>query len=174
MITQAVARSILGHGPALPPSQTDILTGPWLVPAVLVIVVCAPIGEELLFRGFLFQGLRRRFRMLPAAAISAGAFSFVHVYPLRIPPVFVSGLILALLYERRRSVLSPMVAHATLNAVVVASYLARRWGRKGSGRRTAKLAACESCCSPGRAGSARRPSRPRRLSALHARAPGRS
>jgi membrane protease YdiL (CAAX protease family) len=121
-----IATAILGHQPAPPPTEKDILSGPWVVPAFLLIVVAAPIAEEILFRGFLFQGLRRRFRVWPAALISAGVFAFFHVYPLVIPAIFVSGVILALLYERRRSLLASMTAHATLNAVAVIALLARR------------------------------------------------
>jgi membrane protease YdiL (CAAX protease family) len=125
VIQYAITRALLGHSPTSPPSPTELLTTRWVGFAVIAIVVCAPIGEEMLFRGFLYQGLRRRFRVVPAALISAGAFAFVHVYPLRILPIFVSGVLLALLYERRRSILASITAHATLNAIVVGIYLAR-------------------------------------------------
>jgi membrane protease YdiL (CAAX protease family) len=125
VIQYELARAVLGHSPSSPPSPTELLTTRWVGFAVIAIVVCAPIGEEILFRGFLYQGLRRRFPVMRAALISAGAFAFVHVYPLRILPIFVSGVLLALLYERRRSLLASITAHATLNAIVVAVYLAR-------------------------------------------------
>jgi membrane protease YdiL (CAAX protease family) len=125
VILYSIVRAVLGHNPSSPPSPTELLNTRWVGFAVIAIVVCAPIGEEILFRGFLYQGLRRRFAVMPAAMISAGAFAFVHVYPLRIPPIFASGVLLALLYERRRSILASITAHATLNAIVVALYLAR-------------------------------------------------
>jgi membrane protease YdiL (CAAX protease family) len=124
--TRRIVTAILGHEPASPPTEKDILTGAWLVPAVLLIVVVAPIAEEILFRGFLYQGFRRKFRIWPAALISSGTFAFFHVYPLVIPAIFASGVILALLYEKRRSLLASMTAHATLNMVAVIGLLARR------------------------------------------------
>jgi membrane protease YdiL (CAAX protease family) len=42
----------------------------------------------------------------------------VHVYPLAMPSVFVIGILFALLYLRRRSLLATMTAHATVNLVV--------------------------------------------------------
>jgi membrane protease YdiL (CAAX protease family) len=126
LATRAVADAILGHKAASPPPQTDILSGAWLIPAALLIVVLAPVCEETLFRGFLYQGLRRRYRVAGSVLISAAIFADVHVYLLRIPAIFASGILLALLYERRRSILATMVAHMTLNGAVVALYLARR------------------------------------------------
>ena len=57
----------------------DIGTAPWqLVLMVLSLVVLAPLGEELLFRGLLLRGLARRLRFWPAALISCR--------PLRVGP----------------------------------------------------------------------------------------
>ena len=45
-------------------------------------VIFAPCFEELAFRGLLFAILRRKFRFLPAALISAGIFGVAHGYGL--------------------------------------------------------------------------------------------
>jgi membrane protease YdiL (CAAX protease family) len=124
--TRAIAEALLGHSASPPPPQTDILSGAWVIPAALLIVVLAPVCEETLFRGFLYQGLRRKFKVAGSVLISAALFADVHVYLLRIPSIFASGILLALLFERRRSILASIVAHMTLNGAVVALYLARR------------------------------------------------
>src|SRR5262249_18887029 len=43
------------------------------------VVVVAPVGEELLFRGVLLRGLQRRLPTGQAVAVSALAFALVHV-----------------------------------------------------------------------------------------------
>ncbi|TKS57811.1 MAG: CAAX protease family protein [Nitrospira sp.] len=43
-------------------------------------VIFAPVFEELAFRGLLFAILRRKFRFLPAALISASIFAIAHGY----------------------------------------------------------------------------------------------
>ena len=48
------------------------------VAAVLMIVVLAPVAEELFFRGFLFAGLRTRWSLWPAAITSGLIFGLVH------------------------------------------------------------------------------------------------
>jgi membrane protease YdiL (CAAX protease family) len=79
-------------------------------------VVLAPIAEELAFRGVLFAGLRQRWSFLPSAAVSAAAFAAVHGTDVLLP-IFVAGLVLALVYERTRSLLACMATHATVNLI---------------------------------------------------------
>jgi membrane protease YdiL (CAAX protease family) len=80
-----------------------------------IVIVAAPLGEETLFRGFLYQGLRTRLSVWPAALASGLIFGLVHGYWQLIPALFVVGAGLALVYERRDSLLASMTAHATFN-----------------------------------------------------------
>jgi membrane protease YdiL (CAAX protease family) len=66
------------------PPQQQLLTaiGDDPTATVLIILIAAllaPIGEELIFRGVLFQALRRRTGMWAAATISGAVFGAVHV-----------------------------------------------------------------------------------------------
>lgn len=95
-----------------------------LILAVLAAVVLAPIAEELLFRGLLHRGLRRRMAFVPATAISSVVFAVVHVDVLLSQPLALVGLvlvggILALAYERTGSLLVPVVIHGVHNAVTI-------------------------------------------------------
>lgn len=87
----------------------------WLLPLT---ILAAPIFEEFIFRGLIFDGLRRSMRLLPAAAASAAVFAMVHP-PASIIPVFFVGLCTAVAYERTRMLAAPMLTHALYNAVVV-------------------------------------------------------
>jgi hypothetical protein len=95
---------------------------PWF--AVLAIVA-APVFEGFIFRGVLFGGFRRSLGALAAAAASAAVFAIVHP-AIASAPVFVLGFAAALIYERERSLLVPMAAHMTYNALLVG--LATRGG----------------------------------------------
>ena len=99
-------------------------TAPELIAFGLALVLVAPIGEEIFFRGFLYGGLRRRFRAVPSALISAGVFAALHVPLWRTPAIFVFGLVLAALYERRRNLVVCIAAHAINNFVVLIIILA--------------------------------------------------
>jgi membrane protease YdiL (CAAX protease family) len=117
IVVVAIARMILGHAPVQPEQIPSTVQGSSLVLSAIVVVVAAPIGEEVFFRGFLFQGLRRRLSLWPAALISAAVFAVVHLVPLLIFALFPVGLGLALIFEYRRSLLSSIAAHAVFNLV---------------------------------------------------------
>ena len=87
-------------------------------------VVWAPIFEELAFRGLLFPTLRLRMPGWTAALLSAGLFGVAHGYGLQgFAAVTWSGMIWALGYQRTRSLLPGMLAHAGSNLLATGSFL---------------------------------------------------
>ena len=81
-------------------------------------VVAAPLAEEFIFRGLVFGGLRRTMGLGASMVMSAALFAIVHP-PASMLPVFVLGLGAALLYDRTRSLLAPVLMHAVYNAAVI-------------------------------------------------------
>ncbi|HET6366143.1 MAG TPA: CPBP family intramembrane glutamic endopeptidase [Pseudomonadales bacterium] len=87
-------------------------------------VVWAPIFEELAFRGLLYPTLRLRLPPWPAALLSAALFGVAHGYGLQgFVAVTWSGMIWALGYERTRSLLPSILAHAASNLLATTSFL---------------------------------------------------
>jgi membrane protease YdiL (CAAX protease family) len=94
-------------------------TAAYVVYFVLICVI-APVVEELLFRGFLYGGLRRLFSPGWAALVSAFAFAGAHL-PTPGPEVLVVlalGFALALLYENTRSIIPGILVHALHNTLI--------------------------------------------------------
>lgn len=90
---------------------------PWFL--FFLLAVLTPFAEELFFRGYVYSVLRHHWG-LPAAMVgSALIFSAFHFYIIQALPIFVAGLLFAALYERTGSLLAPITAHATVNAIVV-------------------------------------------------------
>jgi membrane protease YdiL (CAAX protease family) len=89
--------------------------GPALVGFVLVVALAAPIGEELFFRGFVFNVLRNRLNFSSAVWLSAGLFALLHVSVKNFLPILVIGVLLARLYALRGSLWSCVVMHGTFN-----------------------------------------------------------
>jgi len=116
-----VYQAFTGHQPSSPDQVPLAVTGTWLWITGIGVVLLAPFGEELLFRGMLFRGLRRRLAVWPAAVVSAAFFALGHLegwsFLVLLPPLFCVGVGLALLYERRQSLLASMSAHATFNLI---------------------------------------------------------
>jgi membrane protease YdiL (CAAX protease family) len=79
--------------------------------------IIAPAAEEAFFRGFVFSGLRRSMRLVPAAALSAALFAVVHITPTSWPPIFVLGVLFALLYEQTGSVWPAVIMHGLINSM---------------------------------------------------------
>ncbi|MGC8669251.1 MAG: CPBP family intramembrane glutamic endopeptidase [Chthonomonadales bacterium] len=82
--------------------------------------VLAPIGEEMFFRGFLYNSSKRRFGVTWGTLISAAAFGVAHAGPVAMPVIFLMGVVLAVAYERTRSLWFTGIMHATNNCIGVA------------------------------------------------------
>jgi uncharacterized protein len=118
LVVVAIVTAVIGHRPSTPQQVEDCVRGPWLVLTGVTAVLLPPIGEELLFRGFIFQGLRTRLAFWPAAIADGLLFGAIHIpFWLLIPSLVSVGVGLAYIYARRRSVLASMVAHATFNLI---------------------------------------------------------
>ena len=104
------------------PHQKDIAEKFGALPVqILLIVVAAPISEEVCFRGFLFGGLRERLPRIAAALISATIFGALHATTgiSAVPPLIFFGFVLALLYERTGSIVPGIMLHMLNNAVAL-------------------------------------------------------
>lgn len=79
-----------------------------------------PVAEELLFRGLLYNALRRRMMPLIAVVLQALVFVLVHYHMpetnvIYLLIVFVSGIVLAGVYEWRKTIWSPIALHVLMN-----------------------------------------------------------
>jgi hypothetical protein len=92
--------------------------------AVLSAVVAAPFFEEVVFRGLLFATFRRRFGLIVSALASALIFAAAHGYGwVGLFSVLWSGALWAWSYERTRSLVPGMLAHAAVNLLASLSLL---------------------------------------------------
>lgn len=80
----------------------------------LMVVLVAPVAEEILFRGLLLHTLASRWGFRRAAFVTAGIFALLHA---NLIGIFVFGLVLTVLYTRTRSLLAPMLCHALNNLI---------------------------------------------------------
>ncbi len=104
------------------PHQKDIAKGFGAVPIqVLLIIVAAPVSEEVCFRGMLFGGLRERLPRIGAALISALIFGGLHALTgiSAVPPLIAFGFVLALLYEKTGSIVPGILLHMLNNSVAL-------------------------------------------------------
>ncbi len=84
-----------------------------------VIVLWGPFVEEVFFRGFFLAGLIAPLGAARAAVVSAAIFAVAHVEIGSMIPLFITGLALAWLYLRTRSIWPPIMAHAAQNLLAI-------------------------------------------------------
>jgi uncharacterized protein len=104
------------------PEQEDIADGFGPIPIqILLIVVAAPISEEICFRGMLYGGLRERLPRLAAALLAGLVFGGLHALTgvTAVPPLIFFGFVLALLYERTGSIWPCILLHMLNNSVAL-------------------------------------------------------
>jgi membrane protease YdiL (CAAX protease family) len=91
----------------------------------LVGVIFAPIVEELFFRGFLFQGFRKKYGWIGGMLLSSVIFAMAHLDPVAFIPTFILGALLAYMYHRSNSVWPGIILHVLVNALgLCAAYAA--------------------------------------------------
>lgn len=102
---------------------TDKAHGVGVVLLILVVVVAAPIVEEIFFRGLVLRSLERRIGTRWAIVLSSALFAAAHFEPLQFPALFVFGLVAALLASRTGRLGPGMWAHVAFNLVAVSALL---------------------------------------------------
>lgn len=84
---------------------------------ILIVGGLVPFAEELLFRGVIYGWLRQRRGVVFSVVVSALLFALAHTNVHMALQIFVTGIVLAVLYERSRSVLVSTLAHMTVNTI---------------------------------------------------------
>lgn len=123
-IVNAVVIGLFGDST---PVEQSLLPSPSDSPATILIlafmvIVVAPVTEEIMFRGVFFGALRRHVGVHLAALLSAVVFAVVHVeviasQPFGLVGLTVAGLLLAYAFHLTNSLRVAIVMHAVYNAV---------------------------------------------------------
>lgn len=87
---------------------------------VLMLGIIPAVTEELIFRGMIFQGLKK-YGKWPAILISAAAFSLMHLNIPQFPYTFLLGILLGFVMYETRSLWLCMLMHFANNFVVLLS-----------------------------------------------------
>ncbi len=94
----------------------DRASGGSAVLLVLIVVVGAPLIEELFYRGLLQRSLVTRFDETLTVIGVAAVFALVHLRPVEFPGLFAFGLVLGVCAVRTGRLGMPILAHVAFNA----------------------------------------------------------
>lgn len=94
----------------------DRASGGSLVALVLIVVVGAPVVEELVYRGLLQGSFAARVSEPVALVTVAAWFALIHFRPIEYPGLFVAGLVFGACLLVTGRLATAIVAHAAFNA----------------------------------------------------------
>ncbi|KAJ6426522.1 hypothetical protein OIU84_022173 [Salix udensis] len=84
----------------------------------IVVSVCAPVWEEIVFRGFLLPSLTRYMPVWCAILVSSVAFALAHFNVQRMLPLIFLGVVMGVIFTRSRNLLPSMLLHSLWNGFV--------------------------------------------------------
>lgn len=86
---------------------------------ILMVVIIAPLVEEIFFRGFVLRTLLTRYRPVVASLLSAAIFSASHLEFRSFTALFILGYIINQIYLKNRSVWPCVFFHMINNAITL-------------------------------------------------------
>ena len=89
-----------------------------LLPALLFYGVVSPLVEEVVFRGVVYNSLRRNLGILPAVLGSALLFGAIHGNIVQMLYGTLMGIVMAILYEKYGKLLAPILFHGAANVAI--------------------------------------------------------
>jgi len=92
-------------------------------PMTITVVIAAPLGEELFFRGFAFPALRRSWGLWAAVLVSGALFSLLHMDPIGFLGLMEIGVMLAALRWWSGSLWAAVLGHAVNNGIAGGAFL---------------------------------------------------
>ena len=99
----------------------EIIYSGGIVLQLLTTCVCAPLVEELLFRGLVHRRLRKVFNVAPAMIVSSLLFGIIHGNVIQGIYAFLIGMICAYVYEKFKTIWAPIILHASANTLAIVS-----------------------------------------------------
>lgn len=84
----------------------------------IVVSVCAPVWEEIVFRGFLLPSLTKYMPVWCAILVSSVVFALAHFNVQRMLPLVFLGLVMGAIFARSRNLLPSMLLHSLWNGFV--------------------------------------------------------
>lgn len=123
-ITSCVAFNlIMGHLNLAKESKTytDTAAAQYSVPIWLGLIlygIISPLAEEAIFRGILYNRMKRYYSKIAALLVTSFLFGFYHLNLVQGIYGTIMGLLLAFTYERTKSFVAPVLFHAAANITV--------------------------------------------------------
>ncbi|VVM06153.1 hypothetical protein MAMC_00969 [Methylacidimicrobium cyclopophantes] len=127
---ELVGQALGVPAPPQPAIELFLRTRSWPLLSLLLvfILVLAPVGEEVLFRGFLYVYLKNRLSRGAALVLTALLFALLHFHWPTFLPLFFFGLLLGVAYEFSGCLLLSVAIHCWFNSFTTGLLLLAKFG----------------------------------------------
>ena len=98
----------------------DEARGGWIILLGLVVIVGAPIVEEIVYRGVVQPGLVASWGRSAGILVTAALFAAIHMQPVEFPGLFVFALVLGWARHSTGTITTSIVTHMAFNATGLA------------------------------------------------------
>ncbi len=98
----------------------DVARGGWVFLLALVVIVGAPIVEEIVYRGVVQPGLVASWGRTAGILATAALFAAIHMQPVELPGLFVFALVLGWARHSTGTIVMSIVTHMAFNATGLA------------------------------------------------------
>jgi len=123
LTTSLVGLYLLSFPSKVDMTQTSKLLEPLMggniMISILVIVIIAPIFEEIVFRGIILNDFKKAVSVKSAIIIQALLFGVFHMNLLQGVYTFILGIVLGLVYVKYRSIWVPIILHGAFNLTAI-------------------------------------------------------
>ena len=97
----------------------DAAQGGWIVLLFVIVVVCAPLVEEIVYRGFIQHNLAAAYGSRISLFLASFWFAAVHLQLAEFPGLFAFALVLGLCFSRTKRLGLSIVTHVSFNATAL-------------------------------------------------------
>lgn len=97
----------------------DAAQGAWIVLLFVIVVICAPLVEEIVYRGFVQHNLAVAYGARISLLFASFWFAAVHLQLAEFPGLFAFALVLGLCFSRTRRLGLSIVTHVSFNATAL-------------------------------------------------------
>jgi uncharacterized protein len=86
---------------------------------LVVVSIIAPVCEEVFFRGFLFQGIKKTWGVFAGILVSSVLFAAAHLDLYNFLPLFAIGWVLTYIFHKTKSLIPVIFLHAAYNLIMI-------------------------------------------------------
>ena len=97
----------------------DAAHGAWIVLLVVIVVICAPVVEEMVYRGFIQHNLGIAYGARISVMLASFWFAAVHLQLAEFPGLFAFALVLGVCFARTKRLGLSIVTHIAFNATAL-------------------------------------------------------